>query len=112
MPQIIKEICIAYTQEELFSIFMAFCKPYKMTLSEEAEGNLKAYLTWLVDNKDENFANGREMRNLFEAALSNQANRLADQPEISDTELNTLDTADLPEWVIGIERDRIRNLPR
>ena len=39
------------------------------------------------------------MRNLFEAALSNQANRLANMSDITDEELNTIEVVDLPEWV-------------
>ena len=73
-----------YTEEELLSIFNAFCKPYGMKLSDEAENFVKAYLHWLVQHKSENFANGREMRNLFELSLSSQANRLAEKTEISD----------------------------
>lgn len=88
-----------YSKDELLSIFHVFCQPYQMKLSEDAEYNLKAYLEWLVRNKDANFANGREMRNLFEAALSNQANRLANMSDITDEELNTIEVVDLPEWV-------------
>jgi hypothetical protein len=40
------------------------------------------------------------MRNLFELMLSSQANRLADQADISDEELNEITKEDLPEWVI------------
>ena len=58
-----------------------------------------SYLHWLVQHKPENFANGRAIRNLFELSLSNQANRLADQAEITDEELNTIDKQDLPEYV-------------
>ena len=88
-----------YSKEELLSIFHVFCQPYQMNLSEEAERSLKAYLEWLVQHKDANFANGREMRNLFESALSNQANRLAGVPSITDAELNTIEDEDLPETV-------------
>lgn len=88
-----------YSKEELLSIFHVFCQPYQMKLSEEAERSLKAYLEWLVQHKDANFANGREMRNLFESALSNQANRLAGVPSITDAELNTIEDEDLPETV-------------
>ena len=70
-----------------------------MKLSEDAERNLKVYLGWLVQNKDANFANGREMRNLFETALSNQANRLANMSDITNEELNTIEVVDFPEWV-------------
>jgi len=33
--------------------------------------------TGIYDNRDKNFANGRTVRNLFEAALQNQAVRIA-----------------------------------
>ena len=89
-----------YTKEELLAIFKGFGKPYKMTLSEEAEQKLTAYLEWLVKHKPENFANGREMRNLFEDTISNQANRLAEDPDITDAELNTIESADFPEKVL------------
>ena len=88
-----------YSNEELLSIFRVFCQPYQMKLSEEAEHRLKDYLEWLVQNKDANFANGREMRNLFEAALSNQANRLAEKMDITNDELNAIEAVDFPDWV-------------
>lgn len=89
-----------YSEEELLCIINAFCKPFNMKLSIEAEYCVKEYLHWLVQHKTENFANGREMRNLFELALSNQANRLAEKTDISDEELNEIAKKDLPEWVI------------
>jgi len=42
--------------------------------------------------------NSREMRNLFELALSNQANRLANISDISDKELNEITKEEHPEW--------------
>lgn len=89
-----------YTEEELFRILQAFFEPVLMKLSKEAERSVKEYLHWLVLHKPENFANGRAMRNLFELMLSSQANRLADQADISDEELNEIAKDDLPEWVI------------
>ena len=89
-----------YTEEELLHIFNAFCKPISVKLSDEAEKYIKTYLTWLVGHKPGNFANGREMRNLFELAISKQANRLAPKADITDEELNVFTGDDLPEWVI------------
>lgn len=71
-----------------------------MKLNADAECCVKTYLHWLVKHKPRNFANGREMRNLFELALSNQANRLAEKADISDEELNEIVMDDLPLWVI------------
>ena len=87
-----------YSEEELYRIFEAFCSPYGMRMNQEAEKQLKKYLNWLVNNKTANFANAREMRNLFEGALSNQANRLATCTEITDEELNEIRVEDFPEY--------------
>ena len=84
-----------YSEEELLEIFGLFCSSNDMVLSESAEQALKAYLSQLCLEKPENFANGREMRNLFETALSNQANRLAELTSITDDELNEITTEDL-----------------
>ena len=92
------------TEDELLHIFHAFCKPSSMKLSEDAERCVKAYLHWLVQNKSENFANGREMRNLFDLVYSNQANRLAEKADtladLSNEELNEIAKDDLPVWVV------------
>ena len=84
-----------FSEEELLEIFGLFCSSNDMVLSESAEQALKAYLAQLCLEKPENFANGREMRNLFETALSNQANRLAELTSITDDELNEITTEDL-----------------
>lgn len=85
-----------YSEQELFSIFEFSCQKYGMHLSDEAQSALIVYLHSLCQNKPENFANGREMRNLFESAYSNQANRLAACSRISDDELNEITLEDLP----------------
>ena len=69
-------------------------------LSPAAEARALEIFTARCENKPENFANGREMRNLFEDTISNQANRLAEDPDITDTELNTIESADFPEKVL------------
>lgn len=89
-----------YTQDELFAIFKAFCTPYGMDLNTEAESYLMAYLKRLMEHKPENFANGREMRNLFETMVGNQANRLSEQSSVSDTDLCIFMKEDLPAWVL------------
>ena len=89
-----------YTQEELLAIFKSFCKPYEMHLSEEAEQYLVNYLECLCSHKPENFANGREMRNLFEKAYENQSNRLAELSEITDEALNEITMADLSMGIV------------
>lgn len=89
-----------YSRSELISILKLFCAQNDMVLTAEVEHNIDCYLEWLVSNKPDNFANGREMRNLFETMYSNQANRLADELDISDDALTNLTIADLPQFVL------------
>ena len=84
-----------YSKEELLAIFKVFCKKYGMHLNEEAQNCLEEYIEKLCTDKPENFANGREMRNLFESSISNQANRLASYNGISDTDLVEITAEDL-----------------
>ena len=84
-----------YSPNELLDIFELFCKLNDMKLSSDARDNLIQYLSKLNNEKSENFANGREMRNLFEKAFTNQANRLSHYNDISDEELNIIKTEDI-----------------
>ncbi len=84
-----------YSQQELFSIFKSYCNEYGMELSIDGVQYLEQHLKSLCMNKPENFANGREMRNLFETAIANQANRLASLSKVTDKELNEITVADL-----------------
>ena len=84
-----------YSPNELLDIFELFCKLNDMKLSSDARDYLTQYLSKLSNEKSENFANGREMRNLFEKAFTNQANRLSQYNDISDEELNIIKTEDI-----------------
>lgn len=84
-----------YSPNELLDIFELFCKLNDMNLSSDARDNLIQYLSKLCNEKSENFANGREMRNLFEKAFTNQANRLSQYNDISDEELNIIKSEDI-----------------
>lgn len=84
-----------YSPNELLDIFELFCKLNDMRLCSDARDYLTQYLSKLSNEKSENFANGREMRNLFEKAFTNQANRLSHYNNISDEELNIIKTEDI-----------------
>ena len=92
-----------YNAEELRSIFDSMCKSQGQTLSDDASRFMDEYLQALCANKPENFANGREMRNLFEKAYRKQANRLEalitkraeSGAELTCEELTTLTAEDL-----------------
>ncbi|HFI0234567.1 TPA: AAA family ATPase [Streptococcus suis] len=89
-----------YTAEELFDIFNLYCQNYEMQLTTDASLSLKDYLQKLCNKKPSNFSNGRAVRNLFEASLSLQANRLAEKEAIGNEDLTML-----------MEKDLCLNLP-
>ncbi|GMO16713.1 MAG: hypothetical protein Pg6A_02800 [Termitinemataceae bacterium] len=84
-----------YDEKELHEIFMGLCKKYDYTLTNEAENYLNDYFDNLIKNKKENFANAREVRNLFETTMKKQSNRLALDNDITDDELLEIQLEDL-----------------
>ena len=86
-----------YTPEELRGIFLLQCEKHGYVLSPEADAALLGQLTELYENRDGNFGNGRTVRNLFEDAVSRQADRLSALAAPTKDELMTLLPEDLKE---------------
>lgn len=85
-----------YTPEELYDIFEKMCKDYKYTITDEAQEYIKDYFERRYMYRNENFANGRDVRNFFEKTLINQANRLSNKgSNLTDTELSELILSDV-----------------
>ena len=84
-----------YSEEELFLIFGLLCEQNDFRMDLEAQDTLKSYLNELCNHKPDNFANGREMRNLFDKSKKAHSNRLASLNEISDEDLITFKKDDL-----------------
>lgn len=79
-----------YTSDELYEIFKSMCNENNLILEDKADEFIKTHFIEVYNNRGDNFANGRDVRNLFETVLSNQANRIAVNLNISDEELSTL----------------------
>lgn len=84
-----------YSEEELFLIFGLLCEQNDFRMDLEAQETLKYYLNDLCNHKPDNFANGREMRNLFDKSKKSHSNRLASLNEISDEDLITFKKDDV-----------------
>ena len=83
-----------YTVQEMLDIFDMRCQKSGYELAEDARDLLKGLLAlYSLDVKG--FGNARGVRNLFERAVSAQANRLAGQGEITREELMRLTCDDL-----------------
>ena len=66
-----------YNGDELYEIFAMRCRKNKYTLNEEAEKFLRDHLKALYETRDDNFGNGRTVRNIFENVVSVQSDRVA-----------------------------------
>lgn len=65
-----------YSADELKEIFFKFCDKNDYVVDEEAQPIIIQYLKDMHNNKTENFANARDVRNYFEKIIVNQANRI------------------------------------
>ncbi len=83
-----------YTVEEMLAIFDMRCEKSGYSLADDARSLLKGLLALLsLDTKG--FGNARGVRNLFERAVSAQANRLAALANITREQLMQLTSSDI-----------------
>ena len=66
-----------YKGEELLAIFKSQCSKNSYTLSEDAQKAAMEMFSRMYENRDDNFGNGRDVRNCFEDMIVRQANRVA-----------------------------------
>ena len=88
-----------YDEDELFRIFELNLKKYEYTLDPEAAEVLRNVIRDAVAGRDKDFGNARYVRNIFEKAIQNQANRVAYLPHVSAENLTVILAED------------VRNLP-
>ena len=93
-----------YTVEEMMGIFRMRCDKAGYTLAPEAGDELKRILA--EKSKDSiGFGNARGVRNLFEKALSRQANRLAAMGQLTREQLMEIRAEDLEDASAEPEKD-------
>ncbi len=88
-----------YTPEELEKIFEFTAKKNGYKVAEDVGEYLRGYYAAKLALHEPNFANARDVRNLFEKAVTRQAGRLADRKDASKEELELLTLED----ITGIE---------
>lgn len=86
-----------YNGAQLMEIFCSMCEKNGYTLSDDSRTYAEQYLKELYKNRDENFGNARDVRNLFERAVARQSDRVAALEAPSKEELMALTVADLQE---------------
>ncbi|MPM18622.1 hypothetical protein SDC9_65035 [bioreactor metagenome] len=86
-----------YNGGQLMEIFSSMCDKNGYTMDEETRAFAAAGLTELYEQRDENFGNARDVRNVFERAVARQANRLAVMEHPDKDSLMALTVSDLEE---------------
>ena len=66
-----------YSIDELMGIFDMNCKKYDYEAEDDVKAQIRAMIVQRKLAERENFANAREVRNLFEEIITNQARRVA-----------------------------------
>ncbi len=84
-----------YTGKELMEIFSSMCKKNGYTLDEQTRQYAADLFLQLYEQRDENFGNARDVRNLFEQAVARQANRVAAMEAPTKDDLMALTRDDL-----------------
>ena len=84
-----------YNADELMQVFNLLCSKYGVTLEDEAGELARTHIERLVEHKDRNFANAREVRNYFEDVMGCQALRIVGTANPSVDELTTIRAADV-----------------
>jgi len=85
-----------YKPDELLAIFKIMAKSKKYELEDKTEVKLKDIFTTMYSRRDKNFANGREVRNLFEKCIALQSKRLSSQGTYEPEELSLIRVEDIP----------------
>lgn len=83
-----------YSAEEMCAIFALQCKKNQYTLDDAAQKLLLSYFTAVSEEAGE-FGNARGVRNIFEKALTAQANRLAHVENVTRETLMQITEADI-----------------
>lgn len=88
-----------YSIEELEQIFEMNCKKYDYKVEESVQHQIRALITSKKIENIDNFANAREVRNLFEEIITNQARRVATLENPTSEDMMTITLEDLSDTV-------------
>lgn len=93
-----------YTIDELMAIFDLNCNKYDYKLDEDTRKHVREMIVAKKLETAENFANAREVRNLFEEIITNQARRVAGMESPTQEDMMQI----LPEDLIDAELAEIK----
>lgn len=83
-----------YRAEELEKILVSICEKNDYQLSEEVRKNIKVFFENEINKKNENFANGRLARNIYDDLVMNHARRVINIANVSRDDLSVIIASD------------------
>ena len=86
-----------YTTDELEQIFYMNCEKYDYVVEEEVKHQIRSLIVLRKLQQLENFANAREIRNMFEEIITNQARRVAAMENPTQEDMMKITLEDLVE---------------
>ena len=89
-----------YTIDELEEIFYMNCDKYDYKVDEDVKHQIRALITAKKIENIDNFANAREVRNLFEEIITNQARRISTIENPTGDDMMTILREDLEDLSI------------
>jgi hypothetical protein len=84
-----------YNASDLGRIFEVLCRRNRFEFTAETQARLLLGFQWLYDHRDEHFGNGRMVRNTFENALRQLANRISGIAPLTEELLTVLQPQDI-----------------
>ena len=95
-----------YSIDELEEIFNMNCKKYDYKVAEDVQHQIRALITARKIENIDNFANAREVRNLFEEIITNQARRISAIENPSEEDMMSILLEDLSDTVAKPEEKK------
>ena len=83
-----------YNSVEMDNILLSMCQSNDYVLDDEAKEKIHLYFEQQIASKDENFANGRLARNLYDDLVMNHARRVVKVDDPSSVDLSTIKAED------------------
>jgi SpoVK/Ycf46/Vps4 family AAA+-type ATPase len=86
-----------YSPSELCRVFTAMARDHGMKCTPELRRKLLLHYSLACRERGEGWGNGRDVRNLFENAITRQATRISAKSDFSRSALTLIDAADISE---------------
>lgn len=94
-----------YNADELEEILISMCSKNDYVLDEELKKKIHQYFEQQVASKDENFANGRLVRNLYDNLVMNQARRVITMTNPQRIDLSTIKAEDFTSFKVKLKKN-------